>query len=57
MAVSEKLVREVNLAEQKRVLKELEVYGYSSIKNYLTPETTNKLLSLTNEYYLNTNRA
>ena len=56
MVTSEPLSREVNLADQKQALKELEVYGYSCIKNYLTTATTNRLLTLTNESYMQINR-
>jgi len=55
MLVSESLSREISSAEQKQAIKEIEIYGFSSIKNYLKPATVEKLLTLTNETYLNIN--
>ena len=55
MLVSESLSREISSAEQKQAIKEIEIYGFSSIKNYLKPATVEKLLALINETYLNIN--
>ena len=57
MVKSAQLSREVNSDEQERAIRELEVYGYSTIKNYLTATTTNKLLALTNANYLKLNQS
>lgn len=56
MVTAELLSREVDVTEQKQALKELEVYGFSSIKNYLIPTALSRLLTLTNEHYLKINR-
>ena len=55
MITSGSLSREVSSAEQEQILKELECYGFSCARSYLTQATTNALLARTEELYAETN--
>lgn len=49
------MVRNISESEKAQALKEINVYGYTSISNYLPPQTISKLLELTESHYLKIN--